>query len=92
MVLINRNILLGMCGVVYREAGGAIDSFGLGNVATTPENGEITGNTGIDDTCASTGKGVGQYVDIQPVGKICGGVFGPVEGMAKAGPVTSKYL
>jgi len=93
---LNYNICIkrgaGMCGVVYREAGGAIDSFGLGNVATTPENGEITGNTGIDDTCASTGKGVGQYVDIQPVGKICGGVFGPVEGMAKAGPVTSNVF
>jgi len=85
----------GMCGVVYREAGGAIDSFGLGQADTNANanpavNGEVTGKTGIGATCATANAGKGQYVQIQPVGKICGGVFGPEEGMAKAGPVTSN--
>jgi len=78
----------GMCGVVYREAGGAIDSFGLGGAGAA--DGNVGGNTGIDATCATGAGGAGQYVQIQPVGKICGGVFGPQEGMAKAGPVLSN--
>jgi len=96
---LNYNICIkrgaGMCGVVYREAGGAIDSFGLGQADTNANanpavNGEVTGKTGIGATCGTANAGKGQYVQIQPVGKICGGVFGPEEGMAKAGPVTSN--
>jgi len=78
----------GMCSVRYREAAGQIDSFGLGAAAAdaaNPANGEFTGNSGVAGTCAAT-----QFITVQPIGKICGGVLSSVDGQAKAGPVTSN--
>merc|ERR1712038_1436386 len=67
---------------------GQIDSFGLGAAAAdaaNPANGEFTGNSGVAGTCAAT-----QFITVQPIGKICGGVLSSVDGQAKAGPVTSN--
>merc|ERR1712117_14662 len=64
----------GMCGVRYREAAGTIDSFALG----TDANSEV----GTDCTM--------QFITVQPVGKVCGSVLGPVTGQAAAGPVESN--
>merc|ERR1712109_241509 len=79
----------GMCSVRYREAAGQIDSFGLGgdtdgNGAFT-DNGEFAGNSGVKATCGNS-----QFITVQPIGKICGGVLSSVDGQAKAGPVTSN--
>jgi len=78
----------GMCSVRYREAAGQIDSFGLGAAAAdaaNPANGEFTGNSGVAGTCAAT-----QFITVQPIGKICGGVLSSVDGQAVAGPVESN--
>merc|ERR1712026_561815 len=80
----------GMCSVTYREAdaAGQIDSFGLGpaNANPTPAAGNVGGPTGVAACAAATH----QFITIQPIGKICGGVLSPVEGQAVAGPVTSN--
>jgi len=80
----------GMCSVRYREAeaAGQIDSFGLGPATNNPPAaGEVGGKSGIGATC---GAGTHQFITIQPVGKICGGVLSPVEDQAVTGPVTSN--
>merc|ERR1711936_1306819 len=80
----------GMCGVTYREAdaAGQIDSFGLGpaNANPTPAAGNVGGPTGVAACAAATH----QFITIQPIGKICGGVLSPLEGQAKTSPVTSN--
>merc|ERR1711988_1892254 len=79
----------GMCSVRYREAEGQIDSFSLGgdgnNDADFTDNGEPAGNSGVAATCGNF-----QFITVQPIGKICGGVLSSVDGQAKAGPVTSN--
>merc|ERR1711923_20893 len=77
----------GMCGVTYREAAGTIDSFGLGESTGNQDDGDFDGNTGVGATCAKT---THQFITIQPIGKICGGVLSPVKDQAKTGPVTSN--
>jgi len=79
----------GMCGVRYREAdaAGAIDSFALGEVNAAAIAGDTTGNTGIGATCDAADH---TFITVQPIGKICGKVLGPVEGQAKTAPVASN--
>jgi len=81
----------GMCSVRYREAdaGGQIDSFGLGPATTAgnPMNGEVGGKSGKGATC---GAATHQFITIQPIGKLCGGVLSSDEGQAVTGPVTSN--
>jgi len=87
----------GMCSVRYREAAGQIDSFGLGgdgNQLVNPaiaadmdfnDDGEFAGNSGVAATCDDS-----QFITVQPIGKICGGVLSSVDGQAVAGPVESN--
>jgi len=80
----------GMCSVRYREAeaAGQIDSFGLGPVtANPPAAGEVGGKSGIGATCSAANH---QFITVQPIGKICGGVLSPVEDTLITGPVTSN--
>merc|ERR1711923_505356 len=79
----------GMCGVRYREAAGTIDAFALGpaNANPTPAAGNVGGPTGVGATCAKT---THQFITVQPIGKICGGVLSPVEDQLVAGPVESN--
>jgi len=79
----------GMCGVRYREAdaAGTIDSFGLGPANDNPATaGQVGGPTGVAVCAAATH----QFITIQAIGKICGGVLSPKEGQAKTSPVTSN--
>merc|ERR1711976_419895 len=72
------------------DAAGQIDSFGLGpaNANPTPAAGNVGGPTGVGSaTCA---KATHQFITVQPIGRICGGVLSPLEGQAKTGPVTSN--
>merc|ERR1712223_1176531 len=73
----------GMCGVRYREAAGQIDSFGLGGNAGA--DGDFDGDSGVKANCNDN-----QFITVQPIGKICGGVLSSVDGQAKTGPVTSN--
>merc|ERR1711899_320921 len=73
----------GMCSVRYREAGGQIDSFGLGGNAGA--DGDFDGDSGVKANCDDN-----QFITVQPIGKICGGVLSSVDGQAKTGPVTSN--
>merc|ERR1712223_2379635 len=81
----------GMCGVRYREAAGTIDSFGLGEAEQTanmPMAGEVAGKSGVGSaTCDATSH---QFITVQPIGRICGGVLSPVGDQAVAGPVESN--
>jgi len=79
----------GMCSVRYREAeaAGQIDSFALGPNGGAQAAGDFDGKSGKGATC---GAATHQFITIQPVGKICGGVLSPVEGQAVTGPVTSN--
>ena len=87
--MVNPILLLGMCGVTYREAdaAGTIDSFALGEDSGNQDDGDFDGNTGVGATCAKT---THQFITIQPIGKICGGILSALEGQAVAGPVESK--
>merc|ERR1712117_613559 len=60
----------GMCSVRYREAdaAGAIDSFSLGPAGANAGN--VGGPTGVAVCMAATH----QFITVQPIGKICGGV------------------
>merc|ERR1711988_1852658 len=71
----------GMCGVRYREAAGQIDSFGLGAAGA----GGNDGDSGVKANCNDN-----QFITVQPIGKICGGVLSSVDGQAVAGPVESN--
>merc|ERR1711899_302870 len=73
----------GMCSVRYREAAGQIDSFGLGGNAGA--DGDFDGDSGVKANCNDN-----QFITVQPIGKICGGVLSSVDGQAKTGPVTSN--
>jgi len=73
----------GMCGVRYREAAGQIDSFGLGGNAGA--DGDFDGDSGVKASCNDN-----QFITVQPIGKICGGVLSSDDGQAKTGPVTSN--
>merc|ERR1712227_157807 len=79
----------GMCGVRYAEAAGQIDSFGLGQEqqGADPAAGEVGGKSGIGATCSAANH---QFITVQPIGKICGGVLSPVEDTLITGPVTSN--
>merc|ERR1712165_631438 len=72
----------GMCGVRYREAAGQIDSFGLGAAGN---DGDFDGDSGVKANCNDN-----QFITVQPIGKICGGVLSSVDGQAVAGPVESN--
>jgi len=76
----------GMCGVRYREAeaAGQIDSFGLGDAAGNAD-GDFGGDSGVNANCDDN-----QFITVQPIGKICGGVLSSDDGQAKTGPVTSN--
>jgi len=90
MMLQNQNYRIcikkapGMCGVTYREAGGAIDSFGLGIVNANPAVADNVGGPTTINACTV------QWLEIQPIGEICGGFFGPINAQTTAGPVTSN--
>merc|ERR1712156_190866 len=73
----------GMCSVRYREAAGQIDSFGLGGNAGA--DGDFDGDSGVKANCNDN-----QFITVQPIGKICGGVLSSDAGQAKTGPVTSN--
>merc|ERR1712109_441407 len=73
----------GICSVRYREAAGQIDSFGLGGNAGA--DGDFDGDSGVKANCNDN-----QFITVQPIGKICGGVLSSVDGQAVAGPVESN--
>merc|ERR1711899_65462 len=75
----------GMCGVRYREAAGQIDSFGLGAAGAGGNDGDFDGDSGVKANCNDN-----QFITVQPIGKICGGVLSSVDGQAVAGPVESN--
>merc|ERR1712117_520661 len=77
----------GMCSVRYREAeaAGQIDSFGLGAAGAGANDGDFDGDSGVAAACNDN-----QFITVQPIGKICGGVLSSKDGEAKTGPVTSN--
>merc|ERR1712117_737428 len=70
----------GMCSVRYREAeaAGQIDSFGLGAAGAGANDGDFDGDSGVAAACNDN-----QFITVQPIGKICGGVLSSKDGEAK---------